>query len=666
MTLNAWDFGGQEIYHSTHQFFLTNRSLFVLAWNARLGWKQGRLDYWLETIHALAPDSPVLIVATHIDERSAELPFDDLKRKYPHIVNRVEVSSKQPRSGMDELRSAVALAAADLPLMGAEWPADWVAAAETVRARKENQIATQELMTLFTDHGVADDSRKVLARALHELGDILHFEDDKELGDTVLLNPQWVTENISRVLEHDEIVEGLGIFRRSHMKVVWKDVDEGTRERFLRLMEKFDLSYRIPDDVKNRSLIVERLSQDPAEYQSRWDAIVQREACKEISMKFDLGLPRPAGIPTWFIARSHRFTTHTHWLYGALFADDRDQREYKHLALLLAPPADEEIVTLTVRGPSPHSFFALLRDGLELTLGRFAGLRDQIKRTMPCPGHHGEACTHSFDFAQVQKAIERESPVLEMQCPVAFKNVSVPHLLFGIHGSTQDAVLERIDELDRANAERHSESMAELAGLRELTQREFTKQFNRDQRLAESHCPRVFSLRPAGGKSWPVIGKLLGSKWNLQLYCEYPGCWHPTNEGGLYEIKKPGKWINDLAPHVQGLIKVLQFVAPIAGPWLAYSLPQLAKLLKKDVDLMKGLVDGLGELDVHADRDLTREYGMGETGSRKHVEGASLRGLRKLLDELDPKQHWGGLRKLLTPEGHYLWLCEYHYKAYEQ
>jgi internalin A len=28
MTLNTWDFGGQEIYHATHQFFLTNRSLF--------------------------------------------------------------------------------------------------------------------------------------------------------------------------------------------------------------------------------------------------------------------------------------------------------------------------------------------------------------------------------------------------------------------------------------------------------------------------------------------------------------------------------------------------------------------------------------------------------------------------------------------------------------
>ncbi|MEO0348763.1 MAG: leucine-rich repeat domain-containing protein [Cyanobacteria bacterium P01_A01_bin.15] len=43
MTLNTWDFGGQEIYHATHQFFLTNRSLFLLAFNARLGFEQGKL-----------------------------------------------------------------------------------------------------------------------------------------------------------------------------------------------------------------------------------------------------------------------------------------------------------------------------------------------------------------------------------------------------------------------------------------------------------------------------------------------------------------------------------------------------------------------------------------------------------------------------------------------
>jgi len=57
MRLAAWDFGGQEIYHATHQFFLTDQSLFVLVWNARTGNEHGRLRYWLDLITARAPQA---------------------------------------------------------------------------------------------------------------------------------------------------------------------------------------------------------------------------------------------------------------------------------------------------------------------------------------------------------------------------------------------------------------------------------------------------------------------------------------------------------------------------------------------------------------------------------------------------------------------------------
>jgi GTPase SAR1 family protein len=52
MRLKTWDFAGQTIQHATHQFFLTNRALFLLVWSARNGWEQGKLYYWLETIQA--------------------------------------------------------------------------------------------------------------------------------------------------------------------------------------------------------------------------------------------------------------------------------------------------------------------------------------------------------------------------------------------------------------------------------------------------------------------------------------------------------------------------------------------------------------------------------------------------------------------------------------
>uniref|UniRef100_UPI0014828142 leucine-rich repeat domain-containing protein n=1 Tax=Leptolyngbya sp. BC1307 TaxID=2029589 RepID=UPI0014828142 len=49
---NIWDFGGQEIYHATHQFFLTKRSLYLLIADTRP--ENTDFYYWLKIIRPLA------------------------------------------------------------------------------------------------------------------------------------------------------------------------------------------------------------------------------------------------------------------------------------------------------------------------------------------------------------------------------------------------------------------------------------------------------------------------------------------------------------------------------------------------------------------------------------------------------------------------------------
>jgi Leucine-rich repeat (LRR) protein len=55
ITLNIWDFEGQEINHQTHQFFLTKESLYLLVFKCREQFNLERAEYWLDTIRARAP-----------------------------------------------------------------------------------------------------------------------------------------------------------------------------------------------------------------------------------------------------------------------------------------------------------------------------------------------------------------------------------------------------------------------------------------------------------------------------------------------------------------------------------------------------------------------------------------------------------------------------------
>jgi hypothetical protein len=258
----------------------------------------------------------------------------------------------------------------------------------------------------------------------------------------------------------------------------------------------------------------------------------------------------------------------------------------------------------------------------------------------------------------LEKAVGREKPVQEVQCHEAFENVAVAELLFGLHWSTEARVVERIDELEDRVLGGQDSIRAQLSELTKLSQRYFLSLFRAQQRLCESHCPNVFAVLPKDRKGW--LKNVLGQKVVLHLFCQAPGCWHPVvggEKGGKYEIKQPAEFFKSMGPYILKLVKVIKYVAPVVGVAAgAYA------GLTEQIKLMEELAKKLGERDF-MEADLLKRTGVGEKAER--IEGMELRALRKLLDEVDPEQEWGGLKKVLTPEGHYFWLCEEHAKEYK-
>ncbi len=254
-TLNTWDFGGQHIYHATHQFFLTKRSLYLVVWNARLGAEQGRLHYWLETIKALAPDAPVLLVATHIDERGSDLNYQLYKDAYPQLVGSLNISN-QDGSGIAELKARLLEEAERLPLMGQPWPRTWLDVENALLARPEQYIDANEYVHCCTRCGTEEEIVKgTLGNYLHDLGKILYFRDDYVLSNLVVLKPNWVTRAISLVLDDKATDAAKGILPHSELARIWSCDEAGQLYApylypiFLRLMERFELSYQIEADL---------------------------------------------------------------------------------------------------------------------------------------------------------------------------------------------------------------------------------------------------------------------------------------------------------------------------------------------------------------------------------------------------------------------------------
>ena len=73
VTLHIWDFGGQEMMHATHQFFLTARTLYLLVLERRRDGCDEEADYWFRLIRTFGgKDAPVVVVLN----KQKDAPFD--------------------------------------------------------------------------------------------------------------------------------------------------------------------------------------------------------------------------------------------------------------------------------------------------------------------------------------------------------------------------------------------------------------------------------------------------------------------------------------------------------------------------------------------------------------------------------------------------------------
>jgi Leucine-rich repeat (LRR) protein/GTPase SAR1 family protein len=102
--VSIWDFGGQEVYHATHQFFLTHRSLYVLVADDRK--EDTDFNYWLNIVELLSDNSPVLIVQNEKQDRKRDIDIGTLRARFTDLKETYRVNLANNR-GLDGLRLAV-------------------------------------------------------------------------------------------------------------------------------------------------------------------------------------------------------------------------------------------------------------------------------------------------------------------------------------------------------------------------------------------------------------------------------------------------------------------------------------------------------------------------------------------------------------------------------
>jgi internalin A len=321
----AWDFGGQEILHSTHQFFLTERSLYLLVLEPRSGLAQRDGEYWLKLIETMGGSSPVIVALNKSLRRKWHVDQVKLTRKFPFIVDFVSTDALKG-TGIETLRETIQKTVDErMKDVWLPFPVRWREIKDAVAGMRGNFLTYVQFTKLCAKYKVKDSKAQAdLAVILHALGLALYFGQDPRLHDTRVLNPGWVTGGVYAVIRSPKVAENHGQLTADDMPSVLQqeesenlikltDYPSETHGFILELMRAFQLCYASEEEKgkPTRYLVPELLPEFEPKMKESWDSAPIR-----LRYRYEV---LPPGLLPRFIVRTHALSDGSpHWRHGVV------------------------------------------------------------------------------------------------------------------------------------------------------------------------------------------------------------------------------------------------------------------------------------------------------------------------------------------------------------
>lgn len=415
--LNIWDFGGQEIQHSTHQFFLTTRSLYMLVIDSRKGDQLNNIEYWLKLIESFAGDSPIIIVINQIDQLKGQRPLNldrkALQEKY-NIRDFIEASCASGE-GIALLKAAIAREVEALKHVHDIWPREWLAIKKRLKEMQADYIPVERYFEICSEENLHDDDiRRSLLDMLHVLGTVIRFP-----GDTQVLNPRWVTQGVYALLTSPELVKAQGQFDLRDVGKILSRLPDAARHypihtyrRLIDVMKHFALCFEFTDRP-GHYLIPRHLHDN--ELDIPWDDAT--------ALKFQYHYEMlPDAVISRFITRMNQYITKQYYWKNGVFLHSGENR-----AKIKADLVDRKIfIAINGKEQTRRAFLAVIRSAFVEINSNF---KIEIKQMIPVSGHTQVLVSYD-DLIAHEDINEPEIVISELR-----RKFSVRELLDGIEDS---------------------------------------------------------------------------------------------------------------------------------------------------------------------------------------------------------------------------------------
>ncbi|MEZ4772260.1 MAG: COR domain-containing protein [Bacteroidia bacterium] len=470
--VNLWDFGGQEIQYMTHQFFLTRRSFYVLLADGRR--EVANFPYWFKIIDLLGYDPkqekklPVLVILNERGTITARWPYDPEAAKidYPRLdVIKRDVDFAKKDDRLEGLTRAIKNILCEY-MTHLPWkiPSFWSEVRkELYKLRKTvNHITYTRFEEICREKGINEELQMSdLSQMLHDLGIILHYHEDLNLSDLMILNPEWAVNAVYEILKHEEVKNNQGRFEKELLLKIWSE-KKYTREEQRHLMnlmlkDSFEVCFQAEEEGKTVYIAPQLLPDIRPHFP--WDRSAK-------TLRYTYQYPfMPKGIIGRLIVRLHPYISVQEekkivWEKGILVIQESCQALVEETE---DGKTGSKIIAIEVRGAHDNSRYLLHRIRKELEhihTRSFPTLKFEEKIPCCCESCVSSNEPHFFDLSVLISREQKGKQTIE--CVKSGEDVSIRDLRRGVFSQLNlDHIRVLVENDDLENALNSFKSYAE-------------------------------------------------------------------------------------------------------------------------------------------------------------------------------------------------------------
>ena len=264
VSLNCWDFAGQEVYRYTHQLFLSDSSIYLALFDLSQPIPSicSQLTYWLYSITNRAPASQILLIGTHasiVPPEKTQQTAKEVAHKFRGRVEReVLMVDSLTGEGLENVKKALLkVARRNLPRV----PRLFEQIRNSFREYRDSHqdgpfIEANQLKRELRKKGALKNlttgSWEWSLRVLNYLGGIVLVHWDSYMGNQhtrstfVVLRPSWLVDVFKTVvtMRHNFVKDG--VVSIENLRRCWQEeYDVSMHDLVFEALEMFDVVCRL-------------------------------------------------------------------------------------------------------------------------------------------------------------------------------------------------------------------------------------------------------------------------------------------------------------------------------------------------------------------------------------------------------------------------------------